>query len=101
MFGFGQMDCNPGIMGIYQQVMTTLEILDALLRRAESAAAEQGIPLRQLISEAIAEKLRGQNGVSKPWIGLFGQLHDLHKETSVINKTIEAEFNQVEPDEWK
>jgi hypothetical protein len=37
---------------------TTLEIPDALFRQAKSAAAEQGIPLRALVSEALAEKLR-------------------------------------------
>jgi hypothetical protein len=37
---------------------TTLEIPDALFRQAKAAAAEQGIPLRELISEALAEKLR-------------------------------------------
>src|ERR1035438_4435920 len=34
---------------------TTLEILDALFQRAKSAAAEQGIPFRELVSEALAE----------------------------------------------
>src|ERR1017187_333902 len=34
---------------------TTLEIPDALFRRAKSAAAEQGIPFRELVSEALAE----------------------------------------------
>jgi uncharacterized DUF497 family protein len=37
---------------------TTLEIPDALFRQAKSAAAEQGIPPRALVSEALAEKLR-------------------------------------------
>ena len=37
---------------------TTLEIQDALFRRTKAAAAEQGIPLRELVSEALGEKLR-------------------------------------------
>ena len=37
---------------------TTLEIPDPLFRRAKSAAAERGIPLRALVTEALAEKLR-------------------------------------------
>ncbi len=36
---------------------TTLEIPDAIFKQAKSAAAEQGIPLREFISNAIAEKL--------------------------------------------
>jgi hypothetical protein len=31
-------------------------------RRAKSAAAERGIPLRALVSEALAEKLRANGG---------------------------------------
>ncbi len=31
----------------------TVEIPDLLFRRAKSAAAERGIPLRQLITEAV------------------------------------------------
>lgn len=36
---------------------TTIEIPDALFRRAKSAAAERGVPLRALVSEALADKL--------------------------------------------
>ena len=36
---------------------TTIEIPDALFRRAKSAAAERGVPLRELVSEALADKL--------------------------------------------
>ena len=36
---------------------TTLEIPDELFRRAKLAAAEQGIPLRKLVSEALTEQL--------------------------------------------
>ena len=41
---------------------TTLEIPDGIFRRAKSVAAERGIPLRALISEALADKLRADNG---------------------------------------
>jgi hypothetical protein len=36
---------------------TTLEIPDAIFRRAKSVAAERGIPLRELVTEAVKEKL--------------------------------------------
>jgi hypothetical protein len=80
---------------------TTLEIPDALFRRAKSVAAEQGIPLRELISKALAEKLRRQDSVERPWISLFGGLRGLRKETARINRIIEAEFDQIEPEDWK
>lgn len=38
---------------------TTFDLPDRLLRRAKAAAAEQGRPLRDLVAEAIDEKLAG------------------------------------------
>ena len=39
---------------------TTLEIPDAIFRRAKARAAEQRVPLRQFVSEAVAEKLEAE-----------------------------------------
>ena len=80
---------------------TTLEIPDALFRRAKSAAAEQGIPLRELVSEALAEKLRIGTGEDKPWLKSFGKLRALHKETARINQIIQGEFGRIEPEDWR
>jgi hypothetical protein len=80
---------------------TTLEIPDAIFRRAKSAAAERGIPLRELVSEALVEKLRTRAGPDKPWLKAFGKLRGLHKETADINRIIEEEFGQVEPEDWR
>lgn len=80
---------------------TTLEIPDPLFRQAKSVAAKQGIPLRELVSEALAEKLQRQDEVQKPWINQFGELRDLRKETTRINKIIQAEFDQIDPEDWK
>ena len=78
---------------------TTLEIPDALFRRAKSAAAEQGIPLRELVSEALAEKLGAQGRQDKPWLKSFGKLRSLRKETAQINRVIEEEFGRIEPED--
>jgi hypothetical protein len=75
---------------------TTLEIPDALFRRAKSAAAEQGIPFCALVSEALAEKLRTGAREDKPWMKSFGKLRRLHKETARISRIIEAECGQIE-----
>ena len=80
---------------------TTLEIPDALFRRAKSAAAEQGIPLRELVSEALADKLRGRRSAERPWLKAFGKLRGLRKETARINRIIEQEFGQIEPEDWQ
>jgi len=76
-------------------------IPDALFRRAKSAAAEQGIPLRELVSQALAEKLRGPAREEKPWLRSFGKLRGLHEETTRINRIVEAEFGRIEPEDWR
>ena len=81
---------------------TTLEIHDSIFRRAKVRAAEQGIPLRQFVSDAVAERLRnGAPDSDKPWIKLAGGLRHLSKETSRINRLIEEEFERIEPGEWE
>ena len=78
---------------------TTLEIPDSIFRRAQSLAAERGIPLRALVSDALAEKLRADNGSGKPWIAAFGKLRHLRRETAKINRIIEEEFEQTEAED--
>ena len=79
---------------------TTVEIPDAVFRRAKSVAAERGIPLRALITEALTDKLRaGNNGNGKPWMAAFGKLRHLRGETAKINRAIEGEFEQVEAED--
>ena len=73
---------------------TTLEIPDAIFRRAKTVAAERGIPFRALVSEALADKLRLlRDKDSQPWMKTFGKLRDLHNETVRINRIIEEEFD--------
>ena len=74
---------------------TTLEIPDAIFLRAKSIAAERGIPLRALITEALADKLRADSGGIKPWMAAFGKLRHLRRETAKINRIIEEEFEQI------
>jgi hypothetical protein len=80
---------------------TTLEIPDALFQLAKSAAAEQGIPFRELVSEALAEKLRVQGRKDKPWLKLLGKLRSLRKESASINRIIEQEFGHIELRRWR
>ncbi len=79
---------------------TTLEIPDAIFRRAKTAAAERGIPFRALVSEALADKLRveGERD-AKPWMKTFGKLRHLRKETARINLIIEDEFDPIETED--
>ena len=79
---------------------TTLEIPDAVFRRAKSAAAERGIPLREFVTEAVRDKLVTDAKVAdKPWMAAFGKLRHLRKETARINRVIEEEFEQIETED--
>lgn len=79
---------------------TTLEIPDAIFRRAKTVAAERGIPFRALVSEALADKLRAQGERdAKPWMKTFGKLRHLHKETARVNLIIEDEFGRIETED--
>jgi hypothetical protein len=82
-------------------VKTTLEIPDAVFRRAKSVAAQRGIALRVFVTEAVEEKLGAATGKqAKPWVGLAGGLKHLHKETARINGIVKREFEQIEPTDW-
>lgn len=80
---------------------TTLEIPDKTFRQAKSKAAQQGIPLRQFITEAVEEKLKGrQVPASKPWMKHLGRLKHLRKESKRIDRLIEQTFDVIEPETW-
>lgn len=80
---------------------TTLEIPDGLFRRAKSAAAERGIPFRELVSEALSEKLAEKSVDARPWMKSFGGLRNLRKETARIQQRIEEEFERIDLEEWR
>jgi hypothetical protein len=52
-----------------------------------------------LITEALADKLRSDDGGSKPWMTTFGKLRQLRRETAKINRIIEEEFEQIETED--
>jgi hypothetical protein len=80
---------------------TTLEIPDNLFRQAKAAAARQGIPFRELVTEAIASKLSRGTDHQRPWMESFGQLRALRKETARIDKIMDQEFGQIEPEDLR
>ena len=79
---------------------TTLEIPDTIFRRAKSAAANRGIPVREFVSEAVREKLVADAKTTQtPWMTGFGKLRHLRKETARINRVIEEEFERIEAED--
>jgi hypothetical protein len=82
-------------------VKTTLEIPDVIFRRAKAKAAEQNVPLRQFVSDAVAEKLAAKPGSrEKARRKLAGNLRHLRSETARINQLMDQEFEKIEPEEW-
>jgi len=81
---------------------TTLEIPNTIFRRAKSAAAEQGIPLREFVTEAVKEKLAANaKAAEKPWLKHMGKLKHLHRETERINRLIEADSERIDAEMWR
>jgi hypothetical protein len=81
---------------------TTLEIPDAVFRRAKSVAAARGIPLRELVTEAVKDKLATEaKAGEKPWLKHLGKLKHLHKETIRISALIEEDSEKIDPEMWR
>jgi len=79
-----------------------LEIPDAIFRRAKSVAAEQGIPLREFVTEAVKDQLAANaKAGEKPWLKLMGKLKGLHKETERINHRISEDSEKIDTEMWR
>ena len=81
---------------------TTLEIPDAVFRRAKSAAAARGISLRAFVTEAVKDKVAAEMKASeRPWLKHVGKLKHLHKETVRINRFIEQDSEKIDAEMWR
>jgi len=82
---------------------TTLEILDALFRKAKSKAAERGQTLKDLVTDALRDKLAADASRKPPgepeWMQGFGKLRRLRKETARIQTRIDETFEVMEPED--
>jgi hypothetical protein len=82
---------------------TTIEIPDLLFRKAKSRAAERGQTLKQLVTEALQEKLAVNAGALRQgepeWMQGFGKLRRLRKETARIQSHIDATFEVIEAED--
>jgi hypothetical protein len=80
---------------------TTLDIPDAVFRSAKAKAAEEGVPLRQFVTDALTDKLeKPPTTQAKEIIKLVGGLRRLRKENAQIRMIIEHEFERIDPEEW-
>ena len=81
---------------------TTIEIPDFLFRKAKSKAAERGQTLKELVTEALQEKLAATAGAGagEPgWMQGFGKLRRLRGETARIQARIDEAFDVLEPED--
>jgi hypothetical protein len=80
---------------------TTLEMQDALFRRMKAQAASTGVSIRQFVTEAVEDKLanrtRARRGPSG-WKRIFGSLPGSAKE---IDRVVQAEFERIDPADWR
>ena len=84
------------------RMKTTLDLPDAVLRRARALADDHGVTLQQFIAEALDEKLRRASAsrpsvgdADPPWMAGFGALADLREENRRIEALIEDEFEKL------
>ena len=85
---------------------TTMELPDAVFRETKALAARKGLSLRQVIIDALAEKLQAEKKIpaAKPWLQAFRDLSPkdgLAQELRRLNRRIETEFEQVQLEDWK
>lgn len=83
---------------------TTIEIPDALFREAKASAARRGIAFKELVAEALGEKLAGRDlpARDRPWMRHFGALSHLSRaEHARINDRIEETFERIDPEKWR
>jgi hypothetical protein len=86
-----------------QEMKTTIDIPDPLFRRAKTKAAESGQTLKELVTQALQEKLAGKANKARPsepeWMRGFGKLRRLRKETERVQARIDRTFEIVEPED--
>jgi len=85
---------------------TTMELPDTLFRETKALAARKGLSLRQVVVEALAQKLRAEKETpeAKPWLNAFRDLKpddDLVQELRRLSRRVEAEFERVNLEDWK
>jgi len=84
------------------KMKTTLDIPDALFRRAKILAAKEGATLRDLISQALQAELdrREERGGEPTWKRHVGGTRR-YAQADVINDAVDEVFGRVDDEIWK
>jgi hypothetical protein len=81
---------------------TTLEIPDDLFRRTKATAALRGESLKELVCEALEahlERRLANDSSPRGWRSVFGQARQ--EEVEEIDAIVSAEFERIDPTEWR
>jgi hypothetical protein len=80
-------------------VRITVELPQSVHQAAKSAAAKRGIPLRQLIVEAVQERLK-VTPPQKPWMKHVGRLKHLHEERTHLENRVDEAFEHIDREDY-
>lgn len=81
----------------------TINLPDAMLRRAMVISARQSIPFEEFLTAALEEQIQRYTEETQadeaeaPWMAGFGALADLSGENRRILKLIDEEFETLDP----
>lgn len=82
------------------KMKTTLEIPEAVMRRAKARAAATGQTLTRLVTEALNERLAKETmRPERPWMRFAGAFKRHRAESRRILKRISEEFEAIEPED--
>jgi len=79
---------------------TTVELPDDLYRTAKSRAAERGVSFRSFLIDALRSHLHEKTGADA-LNGIFGILAQEPEAVYAVDRTVERDLEQVDPDEWR
>ena len=77
---------------------TTVELPAELLRRVKAEAALQGRSFKDLLIEALRDKLRVQRGRQRGWRALFGRA--TKAQVAEVDRRI-AQTERIDLEDWK
>ena len=72
---------------------TTVELPDSLYRKLKTTAAEEGRSIKEILTEAVADRLRRGAPAerhARPWESAFGGMKALHRENLRIDRAIQG-----------
>ena len=81
---------------------TTLEIPDDLYRQTKATAALRGESLKDFVTEALKIHLERQApgaSAQRGWRSVFGKAR--REDVEAVDAITAAEFESIDPDEWR